>query len=299
MASNYGPADRTRITIRSALSIGLRSGWHNTNIQNMTRPILHFVHANSFPAGTYRVFFDHLREHYDVQALDMHAHNPRYPVANGWEALAQELIDELVACYASPVILAGHSMGGVLSLMVAKARPDLVRCVVLLDAPVVAGWRAVLLRIAKRLGADQKFSPARFSARRRKVWPDADAACRHYAAKPMFAIWPTQVLRDYVEHGLTPHPDGVTLRFTRETETAVYRSLPHHIGSLVRRAFPVPVGFVGGSDSVECRQAGLTATRRLVGRHFMQVDGGHLFPMEFPAAAASAVHRMIQSLLQR
>lgn len=265
----------------------------------MTRPILHFVHANSFPAGTYRVFFDHLREHYDVRALDMHAHNPRYPVANGWQALARELIDELAARYTSPVILAGHSMGGMLSLMAAKARPDLVRCVVLLDAPVVAGWRAVLLRIAKRLGADRKFSPARFSAKRRNVWPDADTACRHYAAKPMFAIWPPQVLRDYVEHGVMPHPDGVTLRFTRETETAVYRSLPHHIGSLVRRAFPVPIGFVGGTDSVECRQAGLTATRRLVGRHFMQVDGGHLFPMESPATAASAVHRMIQSLLQR
>jgi pimeloyl-ACP methyl ester carboxylesterase len=264
----------------------------------MTRPILHFAHANSFPAGTYRVFFAHLREHYDAQSLDMHAHNPRYPVGNGWQALAQELIDELATRYTSPVILVGHSMGGMLSLMAAKDRPELVRCVLLLDAPVVAGWRAVLLRTAKRLGVDNKFSPARFSARRRNVWPDADVAFRHFAAKPMFAIWPPQVLRDYVEHGVVPHAGGVTLRFTRESETAVYRSLPHHIGSLVRRAFPVPVGFVGGADSVECRQAGLAATRRLVGRHFTQVGGGHLFPMESPAAAADAVHRMIQSLLQ-
>lgn len=262
----------------------------------MSSSIIHFVHANSFPTGTYRVFFDHLKKHFEVDALAMHAHDPAYPVTNGWLELAQELIDALAARHHEPVNLVGHSMGGMLSLMAAKARPDLVRCVVLLDSPVVAGWRAVLLRVAKRLGVDNKFSPAQFSERRRNVWPDAEAAYAHYASKPMFAIWPPEVLRDYVEHGLAPHPEGVTLRFTREIETRVYRTLPHDMGAMVRRGFPVPVGFVGGADSVECRQAGLGATRRLVGRHFTLVPGGHLFPMESPAVAANAVHAMIKSL---
>jgi pimeloyl-ACP methyl ester carboxylesterase len=264
--------------------------------KNMTKPILHFAHANSFPAGTYEMFFTHLRQHYDVQALDMHAHNPRYPVRDGWRELANELSDTL-ARYAQPVILAGHSMGGILSLMVAKERPELVRCVVLLDAPIVAGWRAFCLRIAKAIGADARFSPARFSENRRNVWPDAQAAYEHYAAKGMFAIWPQQVLRDYLEHGLMPHPEGVTLRFTREIETAVYRSLPDRLGSLVQGTFPVPIGFVGGADSAECRLAGMHFTRRLVGRHFRLIPGGHLFPMETPPAAADALHEMIQSLL--
>lgn len=263
----------------------------------MTLPILHFAHANSYPADTYRVFFRHLRSHYNVQALAMHAHNSRYPVQNGWHALTQELIDELVSRYDRPVILAGHSMGGMLSLMAARARPDLVRCVVLLDSPVVAGWRAFLLRFAKAIGVDKKFSPAQSSERRRNVWPDVESAYQHYASKAMFAAWPPEVLRDYVEHGLAPHAEGVTLRFTREIETAVYRSLPHHIGAMVRRSFPVPVGFIGGKDSVECRQAGLQATKRLVGGHFRQVPGGHLFPMESPVVAAAALHEMIQSLV--
>jgi pimeloyl-ACP methyl ester carboxylesterase len=264
----------------------------------MSRPIIHFVHANSYPAGTYRVFFDHLRKHYQVEALDMHAHNPAYPVRNGWAELVQELLDELRARYTEPLILVGHSMGGMLSLMAAKAMPQAVRCVVLLDAPVVAGWRAALLGVAKRIGVDKRFSPARASENRRKLWPDADAAFRHYAAKPMFAAWPPEVLRDYVGHGLVPHPEGVTLRFTREIETAVYRSLPHTLGALTRHGFPVPVGFIGGADSVECRQAGLAATRRLTGSHFVQIPGGHLFPMEAPAAAAATVHKMILSLIK-
>jgi pimeloyl-ACP methyl ester carboxylesterase len=188
-------------------------------------------------------------------------------------------------------------MGGMLSLMLAKARPNLVRCVVLLDSPVIAGWRALALRLAKSSGLDMQFSPAKFSAKRRNVWPDTQAAYQHYASKDMFAIWPPEVLRDYVEHGLAPHPEGVTLRFTRETETAVYRSLPHHMGTVARRPFAVPVGFIGGLDSVECRQAGLAATKRLVGRNFRQIPGGHLFPMESPAVTAQAMHEMIQALI--
>jgi pimeloyl-ACP methyl ester carboxylesterase len=261
-----------------------------------SRPIIHFAHGNSFPSGTYRVFLDHLHRHYEIGALDMHAHNPRYPVKDGWRELVLELIDELQARYSEPVILVGHSMGGILSLMTATARPDLVRCVALLDAPVVAGWRALLLRVSKFVKADKSFSPARASEKRQTLWPDAEATYRHYAAKPMFAAWPEEVLRDYVAHGTMPHPEGVTLRFNREIETAVYRTLPHDVGRLVRR-FPVPVGFVGGTDSVECRMAGMKATKRLVGRHFRTIPGGHLFPMESPAAAAAALHEMIQSLL--
>ncbi len=227
----------------------------------------------------------------------MHAHNPNYPVRDGWHELMLELADELQAQYDRPVILVGHSFGGMLSLMLAKARPELVRCVVMLDSPVVAGWRARLLRAAKSIGIDKKFSPARFSEKRRKFWPDAESAYQHYASKPMFAAWAPGVLRDYLDSGLDPHAQGVTLRFTRETETAVYSSLPDHVGALVRHGVPVPVGFIGGSESVECRQAGMAATRRLVGRHLTLLPGGHLFPMESPAAAAQAVHQMIQSLL--
>lgn len=263
----------------------------------MTKPQLHFAHANSYPAGTYRKFFDLLGKHYEIQALDLHAHNPRYPVTDGWRALAQELIDELNARYTEPVILVGHSLGGALSMMAAHARPDLVRCVVLLDSPVVAGWRAAVWRFLKQTGAADRFSPACISQRRRFLWTDPEAAYQHFASKPIFAAWAPGMLRDYIDSGLEPHPDGVQLRFKRENETAVYRGVPHHLGRLARAEFPVPIGFIGGTESVECRHAGLGATRKLVGRHFRQIPGGHLFPMESPALAARVAHELIGALL--
>ncbi len=262
----------------------------------MTKPLLHFTHGNSFPAGVYRRFFDGLRDDFDARAIDMVGHDAAYPVSDGWPGLVAELIAHLEG-YPEPAILVGHSLGGMLSLMAAKQRPDLVRCVVMLDSPVVAGWRAWLLRVAKARRWDDNFSPAKSSQRRRTVWPDAEAAYEHFMSKPIFAAWAPGVLRDYLEHGLMPHPDGVQLRFSREVETAIYRSLPHHLGELVQPPFPVPIGFVAGTDSVELRQAGLDATRRLVGRHFSQIEGGHLFPMESPELAAKLTREMIAELL--
>jgi len=259
----------------------------------MTKPKIHFSHANSYPSGTYRQFFEFLSRDFEIQALDMHAHNPAYPVRDGWHTLVQELIDDLLKRYTQPVILVGHSLGGILSLMAAAARPDLVRCVVMLDSPVVAGWRAFAWRVFKRFSFADRFSPARFSVKRRNVWSSKDEAMRHFASKEIFAAWAPGVLDDYLNAGLIPHPEGVQLRFSRETETAVYRSLPHHIGNLVEGEFPVPVGYIAGHRSEENRQAGLDATRALVGRHFRTMFGGHLFPMESPQLTAQLVSDLI------
>jgi pimeloyl-ACP methyl ester carboxylesterase len=265
----------------------------------MTKPIMHFSHGNSYPAGTYSKFFEQLDGEFDIRTVDRYGHHPDFPVTDGWPKLVEELIARVEA-YGEPVILLGHSLGGMLSLMAARQRPDLARCVVMLDSPVVAGWRALLLRFAKVQGWQDRFSPSRFSVRRRNVWPDAEAAYRHFAGKEMFAAWAPGVLADYLEYGLEPHPEGVQLRFSREIETEIYRSLPHHLDKVVDGQYPVPVGFIGGTESVELKQAGLAATRRLVGENFAEIQGaGHLFPMEQPVLAARLTREMVARLLRQ
>jgi pimeloyl-ACP methyl ester carboxylesterase len=190
-----------------------------------------------------------------------------------------------------PVHLVGHSLGGYLSLLVACRRPDLVASVVLLDSPVLTGWRAHSVRMAKATRLISHVTPGRVSQKRRHHWPSAAAALEHFAAKRAFARWDPAVLKDYIAAGFEPDPaGGVRLGFRREVETRLYNTLPHHLGLLLRLHPPrCPVSYVAGTQSREGRQVGMAATRRLVHERLAWIEGSHLYPMEHPDETAAVV----------
>lgn len=262
----------------------------------MNKPLLHFTHGNSYPSGSYGRLLGELGRDFDVRTTDMLGHDPRYPVDDNWHALIGELVAQLER-YDEPPILVGHSLGGAVGMLAARRRPDLARCVVMLDSPVVAGWRARVWRIAKALGLGRKLSPGGIAERRRNVWPSRAAAYEHFIAKPIFQAWAPGALDDYLDHGLAPHPEGVQLRFDRDVEAAIYSSLPHDMGEVLRKPYPLPIGFVAGTRSQELRQAGLASTRRLVGENLVMIEGSHLYPMESPELTARLTREMIARLL--
>ncbi|MBX3605974.1 MAG: alpha/beta hydrolase [Piscinibacter sp.] len=263
------------------------------------KPAIVFSHANGFPAGTYRTLFDVWRDAgHDVKAIERLGHDPAYPVTSNWPKLRDQLIAFIEHESAAPALLVGHSLGGMLSLIVAARRPDLVRGIVLLDAPVIAGWRAHSLQVMKATGLMKRVSPGRVARRRRHEWPDRAAVHSHFAAKHAFARWDPQVLKDYVASGFDERGGRVELGFRREIETRIYDTLPHHVGTLLRRhPLGCPVAFIGGTQSTEMRQAGTAATRALVGPRFLWVEGTHLFPMERPRETAQEVLDMIGQIL--
>ena len=262
----------------------------------MNKPLLHFTHGNSYPSGAYGRLLEDLGRDFDVRTTDMLGHDPRYPVDDNWRGLVDELVAQLER-YREPAILVGHSLGGAVGMLAAWRRPELARCVVMLDSPVVAGWRAHAWRLVKALGLGRRLSPGGVAERRRYVWPSRQAAWDHFMSKAIFQAWAPGALDDYLEHGLKPHPDGVQLRFDREVEAAIYGSLPHDMAPVLRQPFPVPVGFIAGTRSEELRQAGMASTRRLVGNNLVMIEGSHLYPMESPQMTAQLTREMIARLL--
>jgi pimeloyl-ACP methyl ester carboxylesterase len=164
-----------------------------------------FSHANSFGASTYRVLFDHLQTRgFTVRAIERFGHDPRYPVSNNWTHLVQQLIDftrEQVQQQGEPAWLVGHSFGGFASLMAAARAPELARGVLLLDSPLLGGWRATTLGVFKSTQLVGSVSPGAVSRRRRNSWPSREAALEHFRHKKAFARWDAQVLQDYIEQG--------------------------------------------------------------------------------------------------
>mgnify|MGYP003385707328 CR=1 FL=1 len=264
-------------------------------------PQIIFSHANSFPASTYRVLFDDLRQRgFTVKAPEKFAHDSRYPVTDNWRHLVQQLADFAQAEVdgaGEPAFLVGHSLGGFLSLMAAARHPQLAAGVVLIDSPVLGGWRANALGMAKTTQLIGAISPGSVSRQRRNSWPDADAAFEHFRHKKMFSRWDPRVLRDYVEHGTHEQDGKRVLSFDRAIETAIYNTLPHNLDRLLRRnPLKCPVAFIGGSHSVELKQIGMAMTEKVTQGRIMMLDGSHLFPMERPSATAAAIEASLLSL---
>ncbi|MEX1168296.1 MAG: alpha/beta hydrolase [Hydrogenophaga sp.] len=268
-----------------------------------------FSHANSFPASTYGVLFKSLRARgFSVRAPAMLAHNPQYPVTSNWPHLVQEVADFAateIENAGEPAWLVGHSLGGFLSLMCAARHPRLgghaLRGVLLLDSPILGGWRARTLELAKRTQLVGSISPGKISKRRRKNWPDAQAAFDHFASKKVFAQWEPQVLRDFIEHGTADVNGNRRLCFDREVETLIYNTLPHNLDRLLRRhPLQCPVAFIGGTHSLEMKRVGMQMTHKVIGpehpERLAMIEGSHLFPMEKPFETAAAIDRALQSM---
>lgn len=260
-----------------------------------------FAHANGFPAGTYALLFELLRaQGHEVRAPAMLGHDANYPVTDSWPHLARQLADfvRAQAQGGQPPVLVGHSLGGLLCLMAAARDPALASAVLLLDSPIVAGWRARTVGLAKRTGLMARVSPSKISRHRREHWPSREAALAHFVSKRAFARWHPQMLRDYIDSGMCDRADGCTLAFAREVESSIYDTLPHRLGQLLKQQpLQCPLVFIGGLRSRETRQAGgvLVSGRYAQGRVTL-LDGSHLFPMEHPHATAAAVQAHLLAL---
>jgi pimeloyl-ACP methyl ester carboxylesterase len=215
-------------------------------------------------------------------------------VSEGWPHLVAELIDRIAATYREPVIGAGHSLGGYLTLKAAVRRPELFRAVVVMDSPIPKRWSGTALQMVKRFGLVDRVTPAGVTRGRRSQWASVDEALEHFRGKRSFRHFDPDCLRDYVTLGMESAGRGVRLAFDPDVEYRIYRTIPH---DLVRElpALAVPAGFVCGEESSEMRRPGLIDPAR----HFRvaRVPGGHLFPFERPLEAADALRTLATGLV--
>ena len=261
------------------------------------RPLLLFTHATGFCASVYRKMFAEIGDAFDIFALDMRGHGrsalPADPkTLKSWIPFAEDVdaaLDALrVECgLKGDWTMAGHSMGGIVSLLLGAKRAD-VAGLRLIDPPIVSV--PLVMRSAPVWSVFAANMPiVRGAAKRRDHWPDREAVLESYRAKSFFKNWAPGVLEDYLDDGLTEAPDGVRLSCAPAWEAATFSAHGHDVWAALRgylaKGRPISVWGAGGEDSPftafdrrRMRRAGATVIE--------DDAAGHLWPLERPKEAA-------------
>jgi pimeloyl-ACP methyl ester carboxylesterase len=213
-----------------------------------------------------------------------------------WIDLRDDLIALLKVLDGPPVVLAGHSMGGTVSLLTAAAVPGKVRGLVLLDPVIMPRLAVLYARAPWASGALWKKMPiAQAASRRRAVFDDRDAVIAAYTGRGAFKTWPEAMLADYVDGGFLDRDDGkIELACAPAWEASNYSAQGHDPWSAVRRV-TCPVRILKAERGSTCRVAdggrGFARRGQDVTVETVALTS-HFLPMERPDLAREAIFEM-------
>jgi pimeloyl-ACP methyl ester carboxylesterase len=260
-----------------------------------SRPVdVIFLHATGFNARTYVEGLTMLGRRLRVIAPDQRGHGlsslPSDPERlQSWLPFADDLKTMVAALNLSkPVVLAGHSMGGTVSLMAAPELGEQVKALVLFDP--------VLMRQPGAPMPDLRETPLAVGARRRRRQYDSKAAALEaYVGRGAFKSWPAAAVAGYVEDAFAPSPGGgVELTCAPEWEAAIFCSQDHDPWAPFHRlAIPIHV------LRAEHGSTSLAAPMRIeVEGHPERVletvpSSSHFLPIERPDLVAQAISEAV------
>ncbi len=263
-------------------------------------PRLHFAHATGMNAELYARLLAPLAARYRITASDARGHGrsrlPADPAAlHGWEDFADDLrglIDAIDP--GAPWLLAGHSMGGSVSLLAAAAGPARVAGLVLLDPPFIPFAAARALVAA---GTRPENPMADQAARRRGNFPSRAAVRAAYHGRGVFARWDDADLDAYLCGGLVATPDGVVLACSPAFESATFRAVSCHVEAALAaltRPFALIAGETGSTVPPEefaifgAHRCCISAERLPGTTHFVPLERGDAVRAAIDRVAAAA-----------
>jgi pimeloyl-ACP methyl ester carboxylesterase len=281
----------------SRQTLALAEGGVSQLVWENTAPLLHFAHATGFNAETYRGLLSPLADSFRIVASDARGHGsttlPAEPgMPRGWKIFRDDLIAILDRIAPQGAILAGHSMGGAVSLMAAAARPDKVKALVLVEPvliPRAAQWHMILVRLGLRMSEP---GLAERALRRRDVFPSLEMAMAAYKGRGAFTTWPAETISDYIKGGFEPVEGGFRLRCRPQWESEIFRSAPFGVAGFAAK-IRCPLTIIHGEFASTSSAGELATIQRLYpsARIVAQKGASHFLPMEYPQAVRDEILR--------
>jgi len=257
-------------------------------------PVLHFAHANGFNAETYRALLQPLAGKFHIYASDLRGHGftslPATPgMQTRWAIYGEDLAKFVSRIASGPILLAGHSMGSIASMMVAAHQPQMVRALVLSE-PVLVPEN---YQGEPKTDAPPRPNLADLADRRRQVFGSFEEALNGYRGRGAFKTWPEEMLVDYLRGGLVSTGNGTEMRLAcaREWEAANFRNAPAGIAKLAGDVkCPLTVLHASATDGTSSPSELTTIKTLKPDVKLIRVpDTTHFLPMEQPDAVRAEI----------
>jgi pimeloyl-ACP methyl ester carboxylesterase len=246
-----------------------------------------FSHGNGFNAMCHAPALAPLAGEMRILAIDQRGHGRTRQPANpegrkSWYDLKDDLLVVMDALKLDgPVVLAGHSMGSVISLLASVDRPE----AVMFD-PVVA----------PRITPSEDFSPhliklIESTRRRRRLFVSKAEAVAAYTGRGVFATWPRDALEAWVEDGFVEAPGGgVELACSPDWEASNYEAQQQPTRDILL-ATGVPAHVLRASEYSACVVDASGGNPNLV---VETIEGAtHCLPMERPDLVQAALRAAV------
>ncbi len=281
--------------------------------QTADAPALHFAHANGYPPRAYTPLFETLSERFHVTAMearplwewtDPHA-------VKDWGDFVGELITFLESASSAragqPVIGAGHSLGGTVTLMAALQRPDLFRALILVDPPFFSPHASLVWNVTHRMGLSYRFHPlVKGAVKRRNAFESRDAMFAHYRGKKVFEKIDDRGLWAYVDALAKPSKNGgLELRYPPAWEARVYATGLLHdwktwrkLQKATLRGFSLPILLLRPALAPTTSIQTVNLLQRIAPQTVVRTipDTTHLAPLEKPELIAEMMVEFLGKL---
>jgi len=178
-------------------------------------PVLHFAHANGMNAQTYTPLLNQLADNLHIYALDARGHGQSTARAvpnelDSWNVYRNDF-KEFLDFIGQPVYLAGHSLGGIISMKLAAKWPEYAKGLILFDPVMFHSYVLLLMKTMRFFRLMKWFPIASQAAKRRHIWPNINTIFESYKGRGAFKSWPDEWIQSYLEGGTRLCEDGSTV----------------------------------------------------------------------------------------
>jgi lipase len=253
-----------------------------------------FAHATGFHGRCWDQIIHMFPERHCL-ATDARGHGrssqPRLPYH--WRTFGRDLAAVAEHWDVRDALGIGHSSGGHSTVQAAALRPRTYRALLLLDPTIYP---------QELYGTPAP--DASFTLRRRNLWASPDEMFERFKARPPFAGWWPEILRDYCKYGVLPRDGEYVLACPPAVEASIYENSKEAACNvypdIAQIQYPVVVMRAGRE-----RQSGIfdlaasptapdLASRFAHGRDVVLPDASHYIAMEEPEKVAEEIRKLAE-----